>query len=270
MPPHFRHESSMQGLIDFSAEPAVPEQHSRATSIFSQIISHYEQSQTLKPYKRITLIRATHEYAISQETFLSYFFVGIHNQLVGDEESVSNSSFSQALAHFANFESWDTERKDVLRERLCGFADYLLDNFFLPCKHTLLPIAYTNTDVDYLVKASGRKTPQPSPSPHSVTQPGQQLSGTSQRLSTLRHNCLIRDRHRCVVSHKFDKNEAIRRAQRDGNNATDDDGYWLRDERMELDYLEVAHILPHSLMSFKASDGQSQLVCSEYICSQLS
>lgn len=120
--------------IDFSAEPADPEQHSRATSIFSQIISHYEQSQTLKPYKRITLIRATHEYAISQETFLSYFFVGIHNQLVGDEESVSNSSFSQALAHFANFDSWDTERKDVLRTHLAAFAEYLVNYLFLPRK----------------------------------------------------------------------------------------------------------------------------------------
>ncbi|CAG9986480.1 unnamed protein product [Clonostachys byssicola] len=48
--------------------------------------------------------------------------------------------------------------------------------------------------------------------------------GTTDRLAALRGACLIRDRHRCVISRKFDLGEADKRMERDGDDARDDDG----------------------------------------------
>lgn len=124
----------MEGIIDFQARLEGPAQHSRATSIFNQIVSHYEPFQTQKPYKQITLLRVTHEYAISQETFLYHFFLHIVKQLVRDGEPESESSYPQALAYFVNFDSWSPEQKDVLGTHLAAFADYLVKFFFTPSK----------------------------------------------------------------------------------------------------------------------------------------
>jgi hypothetical protein len=84
--------------------------------------------------------------------------------------------------------------------------------------------------------------------------------GTTQRLSNLRQDCLIRDGHRCVISHQFDYREAANRLKRDGDNAKDDDGRMLKHDRERPEYLEVAHILPHSLMSLAASGRDPVLV----------
>lgn len=83
------------------------------------------------------------------------------------------------------------------------------------------------------------------------------FAGTPDRVSALRGACLIRDRHRCVVSRKFDQVEAAVRFQKDGDGARDDDGILLFEDPQPFDALEVAHILPHSLT--KANAG-SQLV----------
>jgi hypothetical protein len=48
--------------------------------------------------------------------------------------------------------------------------------------------------------------------------------GTTQRLSSLGKHCLVRDRYRCVISRRFDFNEAIRRYNTFGDDATDDGG----------------------------------------------
>jgi hypothetical protein len=85
--------------------------------------------------------------------------------------------------------------------------------------------------------------------------------GTTQRLLNLRRDCLIRDRHRCVISHKFDIREGKERTKRDGDNAKDDDGQLLKHDKEGAEFLEVAHILPHSLTSLAACGGGSQLVC---------
>ncbi|EKJ70355.1 hypothetical protein FPSE_09572 [Fusarium pseudograminearum CS3096] len=84
------------------------------------------------------------------------------------------------------------------------------------------------------------------------------FSGTPERLASLRGTCLLRDRYRCVISRKFDAAEAERRFQKYGeNNAMDQDGVPLADPGQEFDYLEVAHILPHSLTSLDSSGALS-------------
>lgn len=88
----------------------------------------------------------------------------------------------------------------------------------------------------------------------------QAFSGTTARLSDLRAKCLVRDRHRCIISRKFDKAEAAARYKAVQNDSRDDDGELLVSENASrFGFLEVAHIMPHALM--KASAGDQQVVC---------
>lgn len=80
--------------------------------------------------------------------------------------------------------------------------------------------------------------------------------GVTARLKTLRGDCLQRDRHRCVISRVFDVREAIKRSIKGRDNYIDDDGQPLGNE--VPDKLEVAHILPHSLVK---TNSESKLVC---------
>ncbi|EFW15964.1 conserved hypothetical protein [Coccidioides posadasii str. Silveira] len=115
------------------------------------------------------------------------------------------------------------------------FADYMVTQFFLP------------------FRASSIKTPQPTPTMLSSIE-ASTATGTKQRISDLRHDCLVRDHHRCVVTRKFDITEARRRYERD-KNCTDDDGELLeREQRDNFQYLEVAHILPHCLTKVGSGD----------------
>lgn len=111
------------------------------------------------------------------------------------------------------------------------------------------------------MKASTKKTPQPSPAFLSATltaQGGDQLFlGTLDRVAALRGECLIRDRHRCVISRKFDAVEAVSRYKKYGHDARDDDAKLLRDTNA-VESIEVAHILPHSLTEFEP--GSSEIV----------
>ena len=111
------------------------------------------------------------------------------------------------------------------------------------------------------MKASARKTPQPTPATFSEIQLS--VNPSARRVATLRRDCLIRDRYRCVISRAFDLDESLRRTDLDEDNAKDNDGNLLKDEDQRGEDLEVAHILPHSLMSYNAS-GQAELLC--YYC----
>ena len=58
-----------------------------------------------------------------------------------------------------------------------------------------------------------------------------------------------------MISRKFDRREAERRLKQDGEDCTDDDGNLLRMESHDrFQFLEVAHILPHSLTSVTSED----------------
>lgn len=66
----------------------------------------------------------------------------------------------------------------------------------------------------------------------------------------------MRDQLRCVISRRFDQTQAVKRMQEFGDDARDDDGSPLIGEM--FDSLEVAHVLPHSLMK---STTDFELVC---------
>ncbi|KAI3339695.1 hypothetical protein F4824DRAFT_35029 [Ustulina deusta] len=220
--PLHRYQLSLEGVIDFSTEPPLgTDQRSVAKDRFNRIIDYFntDDPSDRSPYNRSQLIRFTYQYALSeqsQDNLLRAFFRAM-TLSVDDND---NSDFEE------------------LRSKFFGFADYLLDNFFLP------------------LKASTKKTPQPTPTYHSAVQEVQGVAqgfvGTPARVSALRGDCLLRDRHRCVASRTFDLHEAMNRFNRDNDNARDDDGNLLEGE--PLDTLEVAHILPHSLMKANANN----------------
>ncbi|KAL8380599.1 hypothetical protein RB595_005055 [Gaeumannomyces hyphopodioides] len=189
------------------------------------ILQHCEAAaaanqQPRQGYNHPALVRLTHDYARSDDSkspFLLNFFEHLDLPPAGN---VADSDVD-----FANPE---------VKERLCksvdAFAEYLMDNFFLP------------------LKAVSSKTPQPT-SIASSDLP-QAVVGTPERLSTLRGTCLVRDRHRCVISRKFDITEGRKRYEAAPGNAKDDDGHLIRPRDFQT--LEVAHILPHSLTKASA------------------
>ncbi|KAI2613253.1 hypothetical protein GGR54DRAFT_615960 [Hypoxylon sp. NC1633] len=112
---------------------------------------------------------------------------------------------------------------------------------------------------DIVVKCSTRKTPQRS----AVFHPGgpQTFAATPDQLSALRRACLVRDHHRCVISHSFDSSEAqVRMAEAGETNALDDDGHLIYQDSNRPQRLEVAQIIPRSLMkggaNFELSDSK--------------
>ncbi|OBS16455.1 hypothetical protein FPOA_12898 [Fusarium poae] len=227
-----RHQSSLEGILDFSAQPPLtPAQRLSAGRRFDQLVNHFDApDDSCKDYDRVKLVRLTYEYARSEESkgyFLRAFFESAGIPIDADQEDIDLT---------------DADKQAKLRDSFVNFAEYLFENFFLP------------------LKSSTKKTPQPSPASHSAVQraqggEGQNFLGTPERVSALRGACLLRDRHRCVISRKFDDKEALRRmqdARRQGGVAQDDDGNPLV-KGQGYDSLEVAHIMPHSLTQLNAS-----------------
>ncbi|EQL29810.1 hypothetical protein BDFG_07621 [Blastomyces dermatitidis ATCC 26199] len=221
-----RHQSSLEGIINFSGpQPFAADQRARAQRRFYSIINHFDITDNSRRvgYRRPLLVRYTYEYSrseLSQDIFLRAFFEFMKVDVAGEED--------------IDFD--DEGLENQLGKNLITFADFLLDNFFLP------------------LKASGQHTPQPSPAHLSAIQRAQggmhEFTGTPDRISVLRGSCLIRDRHRCVISRKFDQREAIVRLTQHGHAAQDDEGNPLQGQLSMI--LEVAHILPHSLTQANA------------------
>ncbi|KAK1827291.1 hypothetical protein QBC39DRAFT_178961 [Podospora conica] len=236
--PTHRHQSSLEGLIDFPTQPlfADPIGRARAVGRFIGIVGRLEAAEKASgrlgrtslaggnQYNRPALVRLTFEYARtpeSQDRFLHAFFRCMDLDM-GDDDG--------------DHVDLDDDNDDLAR-KLSDFADYLLNHFFLPLR------ALTN------------KTPQPSPVYSAVIQRTQgreerinSFPGTPEaRVSQLRGTCLVRDRYRCVITREFDIKEATRRYEREGPDAADDDGNRLVKEQITPSYLEVSHILPHSL-----------------------
>ena len=146
-----------------------------------------------------------------------------------------------------------------LGDAFYNVAEFLITNFFLPCRYLLRS---NKMPVDKPpVRASAHKTPWPSPTHYSALQKVLSLeeqqrmedfTGTPERIEALRTSCLERDRHRCVLTRAFHRQEAQARIVRDGRNqARDDDGNLLA-TNPRFAHLEVAHIIPYSLI--KADD----------------
>ncbi|KAH8430179.1 HNH endonuclease signature motif containing protein [Aspergillus melleus] len=233
-----RHRTSLEGVIFPPSQRLAQEEHDEATKLFDRLMDNFEPSQASNnDYKPITLLRLTKGGVNAKDEFLILFFSFIEHERLG----VTRTSLAETLIGLQGFQGWTSEERNVLYRSLVNFAGYLMDNFFLP------------------LKTLAAKTPQPTPASVSRLKESEQAIGTPQRISNLRKTCLARDRHRCVVTRKFDVREAERRYKSDGENVQDDDGNPLLPEAEDATNLEVAHIIPHSLMSHSDSAGESKL-----------
>ncbi|KIH94010.1 hypothetical protein SPBR_05977 [Sporothrix brasiliensis 5110] len=231
------HQSSLEGIFD-SPHPSVvfhdAASRRHAEELFSSLLDQLEVDGLGDGhgdggghgFRPVVMLRVMHQVSLSQlskDLFLNYFFASIRvDMAVGMASTI--------------------DIKDV-RSRAVEFAQFLNGSFFGP------------------LKAAGKRTPQPTPASFSVPflSSEQSLPGSESRVATLRRDCLIRDRHRCVITRQFDENEAFRRTKKHGYDAADDDGVRFADmpETDEFELLEVAHILPHSLMSMANDDDRS-------------
>ncbi|KKZ60699.1 hypothetical protein EMCG_04626 [[Emmonsia] crescens] len=234
--PHHRHRASLEQTLDFSLLPLTASERANAEITFDQLMKHCEPLQSESPYKTVTLVRLTYEHSRSKDTFLKKFFIFIDNDISNKN---GLSTFEHGLSHFHDFNGQTTlsSLKKKAEEVVDSFAEYLLRNFFLP------------------LKAAGSKT---QPTPSALSSSLENVVETSVRLSTLNRDCLIRDHNRCVITRAFNLHEAMIREECHAN-PKDDDDQPLSFRQGEVDELEVAHIIPRSLMSGKLVDGELQL-----------
>ncbi|KAG0158382.1 hypothetical protein PDIDSM_5896 [Penicillium digitatum] len=236
--PHHRHRTSLEGVIFPPPRRLSPEEHDEATKLFNSLIEHFEPLQASnKGYKPLTLLRLTKGGVSVGDEFLELFFTFIQCDRLG----VPETTLAETLASLRSFQGWTSEEQHELSQSLVEFSYFLMDNFYLP------------------LKSLAAKTPQPTPAFLSRPDLSDPAIGTPQRVSNLRKCCLTRDRHRCVVTRKFDVREAEARYRIDGSNVRDDDGNSLLEETGNTTFLEVAHIIPHSLMSHSDISGESKL-----------
>ena len=110
-----RHQSSLEGLIDFTQTQRLG---ADATRIFNAVIEACEPFQPNKgPFKQITLVRLTYEYArseASRDNFLRFVFQYTDIPMV--------------------ISDWEQVRSQDYGPEVIAFADLLVQNFFLPRK----------------------------------------------------------------------------------------------------------------------------------------
>lgn len=193
--------------------------------MFDDIVGHFESSQGKESgCKPVILIKLMKDEVSEKDGLLSLFYSFPQQELLDEKEA----GLGQILSHLARFSHWEARDVSSLRDSLGSFAKYLVDNFFLPRK---VP-GYTERTRHSLplIKALAVETPQPTPAISRSKTPNFAI-GTPQRVSNLRRGCLYRDRHRCVVTRKFDAQIAQVRYKRDGRDIKDDDGTSLIPER---------------------------------------
>lgn len=119
--PHHRHQASLESIFRVSSSPPLEaSQHEQAHGRFKEILDHYEG--TVPPnrqYKRPELLRLTYNYASggkSKDNVLRAFFNAISLSI---DENTS-----------VDFSDKETEQR--ISNKLIRFADFLIENFFLP------------------------------------------------------------------------------------------------------------------------------------------
>ncbi|TQW00134.1 hypothetical protein IF1G_00065 [Cordyceps javanica] len=209
--PHQRHQISLQGFENpsrWSSPPLTEDARLQASERFHQIVEHFTSSDQSTGYNRPRLVGLVYRYATSsrsQDNVLRSFFRAVELPMKGPAVDFS-----------------DEARTEILRSHVAGFAEHLVNNFFMPLR------ALTARTRSATLRSSSRDS-----------------IGTPERLSTLRSDCLIRDRHRCVISRAFDMSKARQQKDPQGH-IFDDEGDPIEDDN--INWLEVAHILPHSLV----------------------
>lgn len=197
-----QHTSLFESVSELSSCPPLTE-HVRiqAEERFRQIIEHFTAVEC-KSYNKAKLVGLTHQYAVSSQSkdnVLQAFFRAMNLPMEGDDA---------------------IDLSDELHARVVGFAEYLVNYFFMPLRASTVTMRPS--------RSNGFRTPE--------------------QLSTVRGLCLKRDKHRCVISHAFDTKEALKR-HTDGV-IIDNDGETITDNNFA--HSEVARIFPPSLVQVQS------------------
>merc|ERR1712000_195046 len=127
---HRRHQDSLERFLNFSSSPPLTEEvRDQAETRFRTIVDHFRgHDHSNDEYDRTALVRYTYEYALTEkakDNLLQAFFV----------------SLAIPLSDTVDVDLNDKETEDEVWSNLVGFADYLLNNFFLPCFYQTNPSA---------------------------------------------------------------------------------------------------------------------------------
>lgn len=97
------------------------------------LVRHYGSEKTVgKGYRPATLIQATLEHVASPDTFITFLLSYIYKDMRSDEGHADDSDITHALVFFEGFSSWEPEQISKLHGGLEKFAEYIVENFFLP------------------------------------------------------------------------------------------------------------------------------------------
>ncbi|RLL93285.1 hypothetical protein CFD26_100688 [Aspergillus turcosus] len=141
--PLHRHRSSLEDVILPATKSMNPQEQNQATSIFTRIVTHFEPSQTIKDrYKPITLITLLETEISEKSDFLRLFFEFIGKNLF-TKEGEEEIGLGHVLSCLDDFASWGDDETNALNESLAAFAEFLMNNFFIPphiIPHSLLSL----------------------------------------------------------------------------------------------------------------------------------
>ncbi|KAK9476669.1 hypothetical protein V1514DRAFT_321901 [Lipomyces japonicus] len=205
-------------------EPLSTDDCAQKLSDFDRIISLFESRQNFVQgqefYKPITLLRLMREEVGDLDRFLRLFFSFVESKLLK-----KGFDFKNAFSRLDN--SLFSPSAVALEESLTALAEKLLRCFFMP------------------IKALAGNTPRITSRTTSFYDQDEVMA-ISRRTSALRESCLIRDHHRCVVSRIFDIDVVRKHKHKD--RIIDDNGNEVS-RNDQIDYLEIAHIIPFSCLS---------------------
>jgi hypothetical protein len=86
------------------------------------------EQQTIQ---KVTLVCLTYEHACSKDTILQQVFIYPDTQ----DHHHGSPSFTQGMSRFSSFGSAPASQKREPEGAIDSFAEYLFDNFFLPCMY---------------------------------------------------------------------------------------------------------------------------------------
>ena len=137
-----RHQSSLEGVIDFSIPLSLTAQQRQSASDLLTWLSHgYGLKQVgRKGYKPAALIQATLEHVASPDHFLTFFVSYIYEESCPKDTTVVDFKVDDALSYFDGLASRNPEQLNNLKEAFEKCAEYIVENFLLP--RMLLPHPY--------------------------------------------------------------------------------------------------------------------------------
>ncbi|PGH02175.1 hypothetical protein AJ80_08898 [Polytolypa hystricis UAMH7299] len=99
------------------------------------------ERETERGYKPAKLIHETLQYVISKDSFLTFVFTFLHENLTN-----VTSNMTSALSYFGDFASWVPAARNKLMHAIEGFANYMSVVRQIPATNTYLVVNHAPVD----------------------------------------------------------------------------------------------------------------------------